>query len=230
MYYERATTRAILRQKNREISQAKENQNITPVVSEGGFWTHKSSAKAPPQSEFSKKVRDSANKVKSLGISFQLIAGLSVLLVFMFLQYNRVIFGAVAAYTTPGAINPQNIIIDASTDMLSDLNLSYHPKINVDAPVIYSAASDTNRNQKPWRRGSSLFNSWRRRAVPGEVGNAVFAALSNDAFAGGDYKFVFAQMKVGQRVMYLHELQREATLINNINRSCYADRSFKSSD
>ena len=31
-------------------------------------------------------------------------------------------------------------------------------------------------------------------AVPGEVGNAVFAAhSSNDAFAGGDYKFVFAQ-------------------------------------
>ena len=31
-------------------------------------------------------------------------------------------------------------------------------------------------------------------AVPGQIGNAVFAAhSSNDAFASGDYKFVFAQ-------------------------------------
>ena len=55
----------------------------------------------------------------------------------MFLQYNRVIFGAVAAYTTPGAINPQNIIVDASPDVtVGPEPRIILPKLNVDAPVI----------------------------------------------------------------------------------------------
>ena len=113
----------------------------------------------------------------------------------MFLQYNRIIFGAVAAYTTPGAINPQNIIVDASTDAsVSSEPRMIIPKINVDAPVVYGAASDTKSQSEAMKRGIAHFSIPGASAVPGQVGNAVFAAhSSNDAFAAGDYKFVFAQ-------------------------------------
>ena len=68
------------------------------------------------------------------------------------------------------------------------------PKINVDAPVVYGAASDTKSQSEAMKRGIAHFSSPGASAVPGQVGNAVFAAhSSNDAFAAGDYKFVFAQ-------------------------------------
>ena len=195
MYYERYYAGDIAA-KNREISRlTKENQNITPVISEDEPLDPQKAAIKELRSQIQQKVRDSANKVKKSRHFVPAIAGLSVLLVFMFLQYNRIIFGAVAAYTTPGAINPQNIIVDASTDVtVGPEPRIIIPKINVDAPVIYGAASDTKSQSKAMEKGVAHFSIPGASAVPGEIGNAVFAAhSSNDAFAGGDYKFVFAQ-------------------------------------
>lgn len=195
MYYERYYAGDIAA-KNREISRlTKESQNITPVVGTDEPLDPQKAAIKELRSQIQQKVRDSANKVKKSRHFVPAIAGLSVLLVFMFLQYNRVIFGAVAAYTTPGAINPQNIIVDASTDVtVGPEPRIIIPKINVDAPVIYGAASDTKSQSKAMEKGVAHFSIPGASAVPGEVGNAVFAAhSSNDAFASGDYKFVFAQ-------------------------------------
>ena len=145
--------------------------------------------------QIQQKVRDSAKKVKKSRHFMPAMAGITVLLVFMFLQYNRIIFGAVAAYTTPGAIDPQNIIVDASTDVaVSPEPRMIIPKINIDAPVVYGAASDTQSQNAAMRNGIAHFSIPGANAVPGQVGNAVFAAhSSNDAFAAGDYKFIFAQ-------------------------------------
>ena len=108
--------------------------------------------------------------------------------------------------------NPQNHIVDASTDVtVGPEPRIIIPKINVDAPVIYGAASDTKSQSKAMEKGVAHFSIPGASAVPGEVGNAVFAAhSSNDAFAGGDYKIVFAQNeKLVKGEHYLHELQRE---------------------
>ena len=60
--------------------------------------------------------------------------------------------------------------------------------------MVYGAASDTKSQSEAMRRGVAHFSIPGASAVPGQVGNAVFAAhSSNDAFAAGDYKFVFAQ-------------------------------------
>ena len=195
MYYERYYAGDIAA-KNHEISRlTKESQNITPVVGTDEPLDPQKAAIKELRSQIQQKVRDSANKVKKSRHFVPAIAGLSVLLVFMFLQYNRVIFGAVAAYTTPGAINPQNIIVDASTDVtVGPEPRIIIPKINVDAPVIYGAASDVKSQSKAMEKGVAHFSIPGASAVPGEVGNAVFAAhSSNDAFASGNYKFVFAQ-------------------------------------
>ena len=195
MYYERYYAGDIAA-KNHEISRlTKESQNITSVVGTDEPLDPQKAAIKELRSQIQQKVRDSANKVKKSRHFVPAIAGLSVLLVFMFLQYNRVIFGAVAAYTTPGAINPQNIIVDASTDVtVGPEPRIIIPKINIDAPVIYGAASDVKSQSKAMEKGVAHFSIPGASAVPGEVGNAVFAAhSSNDAFASGDYKFVFAQ-------------------------------------
>ena len=68
------------------------------------------------------------------------------------------------------------------------------PKINIDAPVVYGIGADHDSQMKAMESGIAHFAITGANAVPGQVGNAVFAAhSSNDAFASGDYKFVFAQ-------------------------------------
>lgn len=195
MYYERYYAGNIAA-KNREISRlTKETQKNTPNTSTDEPTDPQAIAIKELRSQIQQKVRESAQKVKKSRHFIPAIAGISVLLIFMFLQYNRIIFGAVAAYTTPGAINPQNIIVDASTDAsVSSEPRMIIPKINVDAPVVYGAASDTKSQSEAMKRGIAHFSIPGASAVPGQVGNAVFAAhSSNDAFAAGDYKFVFAQ-------------------------------------
>ena len=147
------------------------------------------------RAEIQEKVRASANKVKKSRHFMPALAGVAVLLVFMFLQYNRVIFGAVAAYTTPGSIDPQNIIVDTASNIsVSPDPRMIIPKINVDAPVVYGVPSDSASQLAAMRNGIAHFSIPGANAVPGQAGNAVFAAhSSNDAFAAGDYKFVFAQ-------------------------------------
>jgi len=141
------------------------------------------------------KVSQSAEKVTKSRHFVPVMAGVLVLLVFMFLQYNRVIFGTVAAYVSPGSIEPQNIIVDPSTnvDVGPDPRMII-PKINIDAPVIYGIGPDEKSQLIAMERGIAHFSIPKANAVPGQIGNAVFAAhSSNDVFATGDYKFVFAQ-------------------------------------
>ncbi len=200
MYYERyyanhLTTRdQEISKLNAQIAE-KATQTNTPTSPEAPN-DFQANAMKELRSQIQQKVRDSATKVKKSRHFVPAVAGIAVFLLFMFLQYNRVIFGAVAAYTTPGNIDPQNIIVDATTDVsVSPEPKLIIPKINVDVPVVYGVdATDHQAQMRAMEKGVFHFSIAGANAVPGQVGNAVFAAhSSNDAFAGGDYKFIFAQ-------------------------------------
>ena len=154
-------------------------------------------------------VKTGVRKVTKSRHFIPIAAGIIVLLVSVFLQYNRVVFGMAAAYTTPGNVDPQNIIVNPSSDASvgPDPRLII-PKLNVDVPVIYGVnAADHNAQMKAMEKGAAHFSIAGANAVPGQVGNAVFSAhSSNDAFAPGDYKFVFAQNEklVKDDIMYMH--------------------------
>ena len=118
-----------------------------------------------------------------------------MLIIFVGLQFKRQIVGTVLAYTTPGNIEPQNIIVDTTVqeDVGPEPKMII-PKINIDAPVVYGIGPDYNSQMAAMQHGIAHFSIPGANAVPGQVGNAVFAAhSSNDVFARGDYKFIFAQ-------------------------------------
>ena len=141
------------------------------------------------------KVAASAAKVRTSRHFIPALAGVVVLLIFVGLQFNRQIVGTVLAYTTPGNIEPQNIIVDttAQEDVGPEPKMII-PKLNIDAPVVYGIGPDYNSQMAAMERGIAHFSIPGANAVPGQVGNAVFAAhSSNDVFARGDYKFIFAQ-------------------------------------
>ena len=180
-----------------ESNIANSHQDNTPAADnpEPDETVSQSDAVKQLRSEIRQKVRDNAKKVKKSRHFVPAIAGVVVVLVFVFLQYNRVIFGAVAAYTTPGNIEPQNIIVDPTVNVeVGPEPRMVIPKINIDAPVVYGIGADHDSQMKAMESGIAHFSIPGANAVPGQVGNAVFAAhSSNDAFARGDYKFVFAQ-------------------------------------
>lgn len=142
------------------------------------------------------KVRKQATKVRRSKHFVPIVAALTVVLVFAFLQYNRVLFAAVNAYVSPGSIDPQNIVLDpnASIQVSEDPRLII-PKINVDVPVLYDVGTDYDSQMSAMESGVAHFPIPGANSHPGEIGNTVLSGhSSNDLFDPGEYKFIFAQL------------------------------------
>ena len=144
------------------------------------------------------RINEQATKVRKSRHFIPIIAALSVMLIFLFLQYNRVIFASVEAYVTPGNMDPSTLIIDPSTQLqVGPEPRLIVPKINVDVPIVWDAtAADQNSLNNAMNNGVAWFNVPGASAKPGEVGNFVVSGhSSNDWLDSGDYKFVFARLE-----------------------------------
>ena len=202
MYYERYYANHL----NAQQSPAQQPQANAPEATD--TLSPQQQAIRDLRSKIRSTVNDSAKKVRNSRHFIPALAGTMVMLAFVFLQYNRVILGTVAAYTSPGNIEPQNIIVDPSIDTkVSAEPKIIIPKINVDAPVVYGAAPDVQSQRKAMEKGVAHFAVSGASALPGQAGNIVLAGhSSNDAFAAGGYKFIFAQNEKLQKddVIYLN--------------------------
>ena len=202
MYYERYYANHL----NAQQSPSQRPQTSTPEAAD--TLSPQQQAIRDLRSKIRNTVNDSAKKVRNSRHFIPALAGTMVMLAFVFLQYNRVILGTVAAYTSPGNIEPQNIIVDPSIDTkVSAEPKIIIPKINVDAPVVYGAAPDVQSQRKAMEKGVAHFAVSGASALPGQAGNVVLAGhSSNDAFAAGGYKFIFAQNEKLQKddVIYLN--------------------------
>lgn len=143
------------------------------------------------------KVKESATKIKKSRHFIPIISGIIVVMLFMFLQYNRVLIANVTAYISPGNIDPQNIIIDPNSNLtVSPAPRLIIPKINVDVPVLYDVGNDYNSQMAAMNNGVAHFAIPGASSHPGQVGNTVISGhSSNDLFDTGDYKFIFAQLE-----------------------------------
>lgn len=150
------------------------------------------------QAQFKDNVSKRAGKVRRSRHFWPLITALSVAGLFLFLQYNRLLIANVAAYVSPGSVDPQNIIVDPTTDTKvgPDPKLII-PKINVDAPVDYTVTTyDNDTIEAHLKNGVVKYAIPGANAFPGQVGNLVIGGhSSNDVFDDGGYKFVFVQLE-----------------------------------
>lgn len=145
-----------------------------------------------------KSARSTAKKARGSRHFIPVAAALCVVLVFSFLQYNRVLMSNVQAYISPGAIDPQNIVVDPNTDVaVGPEPKLIIPKINVNVPVVYGVGADDKSQLAAMEHGVAHWpgGEW-AKSVPGQAGNTVIAGhSSNDLFEAGDYKFIFAQLE-----------------------------------
>lgn len=151
------------------------------------------------------RVQASAEKVRKSRHFIPIISALAVVFIFVFIQYNQVFIANLKAYVSPGNIDPQNIVVDPTTDVVvsQDPRLII-PKINVDVPVSYDVGTDHDSQMAAMTTGLAHFPVAGASSHPGEIGNTVLAGhSSNDVFDTGDYKFIFAQLeklKVGDSI------------------------------
>jgi len=141
--------------------------------------------------------KESAQKARHSRHFIPVLSAVVVVAVVAFLQYNQILFANVQAYVSPGAIDPQNIVVDPTTNVQvsSDPKLII-PKINVDVPVIYGAGYDHDSQMAAMQKGVAHFAIPGANSVPGQTGNTVLSGhSSNDLFDPGDYKFIFAQLE-----------------------------------
>ena len=181
---------------------AKQNEAAANKAAEAAISPYDKEAlqKSRDLAEIRKNIRDNiakqAIKIRRSRHFLPIAAAVIVLMVFGFLQYNRVIFGTVAAYVSPGNIDPQNIIADPSTNttVTDPATKLIIPKINVEAPINMDTNTDHNAQMKAMESGVARFAIPGANALPGQAGNFVVSGhSSNDAFAPGNYKFIFAQ-------------------------------------
>ena len=164
------------------------------------------------------KVSESAIKIRKSRHFMPLAAGLAVILIFLFLQYNRILIANVVAYVSPGNINPQNIVIDPNTTVVVNAEPRLIiPKINVDVPAIYGVGSDYDSQMAAMAKGVANFSIPGASSRPGQVGNTVLAGhSSNDLIDSGDYKFIFVQLdklEVGDTVYANYQSTRYTYIV-----------------
>lgn len=146
-----------------------------------------------------KRIQQRAKKVRKSRHFMPIAAAAVVMLVFLFLQYNRVIFAYVEAYVMPGEMDSESIIVSASNTegtVTADPKLII-PKIAVDVPIVWDAdASSQDSLNSAMDKGVAWFNIQGANAKPGEKGNLVLSGHSaNDWTDGGEYKFIFARLE-----------------------------------
>jgi sortase A len=149
------------------------------------------------RSKLRDQLKTSAIRVRKSRHFIPITAAICVMVLFLFLQYNRVLFANVEAYISPGNVDPANIIIDPTViASVSPEPKLIIPKINVDVPVVYDTLPDYNSQMKAMESGVAYFGIPGANSKPGQVGNTVLSGhSSNDVIDSGNYKFIFARLE-----------------------------------
>lgn len=139
-------------------------------------------------------VKERAKKARKSHHFVPIASALGVGLVFLFLQFNSVVFAQVRSYISPGNLSNDALIVDPSANPnVGPEPKLIIPKINVEVPVDYSVSGLTEAQiQTSLRDGATHYNLPGANAVPGQNGNTIILGhSSNDIFNQGKYKFVF---------------------------------------
>ena len=143
-----------------------------------------------------KKATDDAKVLHRRRKFIPIVAGVFVVLLILFLQYNRLIFAPIMAYVSPGnapaagieAIDP-NITQPVSADPRLII-----PKLNIDVPIRFNVPlSDV---MSAMNNGVAHYRIAGASAYPGEIGNFVITGHSaGDVYSSNPYKYIFSGLE-----------------------------------
>lgn len=143
-----------------------------------------------------KKAADSARKTRRHRHLIPIIAGVTVVLLILFLQYNRMIFAPIMAYVSPGNVPASEIeALDPTiTQTVSADPRLIIPKLNIDVPINFNVAlSDV---MSAMNHGVAHYRINGASAYPGEIGNFIITGHSaGDVYSSNPYKYIFSGLE-----------------------------------
>ena len=125
-----------------------------------------------------------------------IIAGICVVALVLFLQYNRIIFAPIMAYVSPGdAPAPGIEAIDPTiTQTVSPEPRLLIPKLNIDVPIRFGIS--ISEVMEAMNNGVAHYRISGASAYPGEIGNFVITGHSaGDIYSSNPYKYIFSGLE-----------------------------------
>lgn len=143
-----------------------------------------------------KKATESVKNTRRKRKFIPIAAGVFVVMLILFLQYNRLIFAPIMAYVSPGNAPASGIdAIDPTvTQTVSNEPRLIIPKLNVDVPISFGVPlSDV---MAAMTNGVAHYRIAGASAYPGEVGNFVITGHSaGDVYSSNQYKYIFSGLE-----------------------------------
>ena len=143
-----------------------------------------------------KKAAINMKKTRRMRRFIPIMAGVAVVLIILFLQYNRLIFAPIMAYMSPGnvpasQINALDPTINATVSPDPRLII---PKLNVDVPVHFGI--ELSEVMSAMNNGVAHYRISGASAFPGEIGNLVITGHSaGDVYSSNPYKYIFSGLE-----------------------------------
>lgn len=143
-----------------------------------------------------KKATESAKKTRRHRKLIPILAGVAVMLLILFLQYNRLIFAPIMAYMSPGNAPASSIeAIDPTItqEVSADPRLII-PKLNIDVPIRFGV--QLSEVMSAMNNGVAHYRIAGASAYPGEIGNFVITGHSaGDVYSSNPYKYIFSGLE-----------------------------------
>ena len=143
-----------------------------------------------------KKATENIKKSRRRRHLIPILAGVAVVLLILFLQYNRLIFAPIMAYVSPGNAPASEIeAIDPTvTQTVSPDPRLIIPKLNVDVPVHFGI--QLAEVMSAMNNGVAHYRIAGASAYPGEIGNLVITGHSaGDIYSSNPYKYIFSGLE-----------------------------------
>ncbi|MBR2725031.1 class E sortase [Candidatus Saccharibacteria bacterium] len=157
---------------------------------------HENSIKDKLRFKIRKKATESAKKTHRKRHLMPIVAGVAVVLLILFLQYNRLIFAPIMAYVSPGNAPASEIeAIDPTiTQTVSADPRLIIPKLNVDVPIHFGI--QLSEVMSAMNNGVAHYRIAGASAYPGEIGNLVITGHSaGDVYSSNPYKYIFSGLE-----------------------------------
>lgn len=125
-----------------------------------------------------------------------IIAGAVVVILLLFLQYNRMIFAPIMAYVSPGNTEDTGISeVDPTISVaVSNETKLLIPKLNIDVPLHLGIPND--QVMSAMNNGVAQFAIPGANALPGQIGNlAISGHSAGDIYSSNQYKFIFSGLE-----------------------------------
>jgi len=198
-YYNKAATNFARTEKEKTAKDKEETEKLKEHLEHEHSKVHKPLTKAQQMREdIRERATGSAEKVRKSRHFIPLLVGLSIILIVLFLQYNRNLIAPVMAYISPGNIKPAEIseIDPTVTSNVGPAPLLLIPKLSVRVPVAFSIPNDQASINAAMHYGVAHFSIPGANALPGEIGNLVISGHSaSDIYTQSDFKFIFSGLE-----------------------------------